>query len=164
MEKKIKTQRTDDVKESIPPKKPLSPFNFPDLTIKIGDEKLYVNRDDLMEASPYFLKMLTGSFKEKDDREIELPEDPTTFALFLRHILPGFDDIKLSEKEADLILPLADKYLMDNLLSKIDHTLAKAMTENKCEDFYSLNAKNELIDNILKAELYNLQHLLTACL
>ncbi|VDI47353.1 Hypothetical predicted protein [Mytilus galloprovincialis] len=34
-----------------PPKETLSPFNMPDLTINIGEEKLYVNRDHLMEVS-----------------------------------------------------------------------------------------------------------------
>lgn len=41
--------------------------------------------------------MLTGDLKEKDASEINLPdEDPTTFALFLRHTLPGFVSFKLT--------------------------------------------------------------------
>lgn len=75
----------------------LSAFHFPDLTIKVGNEKLYVNRDQLMAESPVFRTMLTGNFKEKNAREIELPDkDTTTFALFLRHTLPGFDGLILS--------------------------------------------------------------------
>lgn len=75
----------------------LSAFHFPDLTIKVGNEKLYVNRDQLMAESPVFRTMLTGNFKEKNALLIKIPDkDPTTFALFLRHTLPGFNGLILS--------------------------------------------------------------------
>lgn len=97
MEAASKTLRTEAEAEDVrPPKNTLSPFNFPDLTIKIGDEDIFVKKDDLMEASPVFKTMFTVNFKEKDAKQIELPDkDPTTFALFLRHTLSGFDGLEL---------------------------------------------------------------------
>lgn len=98
MEQAAKKVRTEEqAQEGTPINYSLSPFNVSDLTIKIGDEKLYVNKYHLMEVSPVFLKMLTGDFKEKNASEIELPdENPTTFALLLRHTLPVFDSLKLT--------------------------------------------------------------------
>lgn len=87
---KIETETTDCRQ----PQNTLSPFNFPDFTIKIADKKLHIDRGDLIEMSPVFRTMLTADFKEKDAHEIELPDkDPTTFALFHRHTLPGFDGL-----------------------------------------------------------------------
>lgn len=98
MEQTDKKLRTEvKAQEGKPPNESLSPFNFPDLTINIGNEKLYTNKYHLMEVSPVFQKMLTGDFKEKNASEIDLPdENPTTFALFLRHTLPGFASLKLT--------------------------------------------------------------------
>lgn len=97
MEGASKKMRTEVEAEHVgQPKNTLSPFNFQDLTIKIGDKEIFVKKDDLMEVSPVFQTMLTGNFKEKDAQQIELPDkDPTTFALFLRHTLPGFDGLEL---------------------------------------------------------------------
>lgn len=83
--------------EEILPNSSLSAFRFPDLTIKIGNENLYVNRDQLMKESPVFRNMLTGNFKEKNASGIELHDkDPTTFALFLQYTLPSFNGLILS--------------------------------------------------------------------
>lgn len=98
MEQTAKKLRTEEqTQKGTPPNHSFSPFNFPDLTIKIGDEKLYINKYYLMEMSPVFHKMLNGDFKEKNASEIELPdENPTTFAILLRHTLPGFESLKLT--------------------------------------------------------------------
>lgn len=97
MEMAQKKQRIEtDGAEGGPSEHALSPFNFHDLIIRIADKKLYINREDLIEVSPVFRTMLTADFKEKDARQIKLPDkDPTTFALFLRHTLPGFEGLIL---------------------------------------------------------------------
>ncbi|VDI26612.1 Hypothetical predicted protein [Mytilus galloprovincialis] len=131
----------------------LSAFHFPDLTIKVGNEKLYVNRDQLMAESPVFRTMLTGNFKEKNAREIELPDkDTTTFALFLRHTLPGFDGLILSARR---ILPLTHEYQTQISLEKIDKALAS---------YTGAKESDKLIDDILEAEFFSLPRYLTACI
>lgn len=86
--KRIKTETA--VEESKPA------FQFTDFIIKVGNEKFHVNKRQLMDESPVFLAMLTGNFKEKDTREIELPDkDPTAFSHFLRHTFPGFKGLVL---------------------------------------------------------------------
>ncbi|VDI47355.1 Hypothetical predicted protein [Mytilus galloprovincialis] len=147
---------TEDVRSH---KNTLSPFNKQDLTIKIGDKEIFVKKDDLIEVSPVFQTMLTANFKEKDAQQIELPDkDPTTFALFLRHTLPGFDGLELQEATANLILPLAHEYQTNTTLSKIDKVLAACVEgrEYKCGE----NLTNE----ILTAEFYNLQQYVKACI
>lgn len=148
--------KSEDEEESLS-KIPLSAFLFPDLTIKIGNENLFVNRDQLMAESPVFRTMLTGNFKEKNAREIELHDkDPTTFAIFLQHTLPGFDGLILSESTARLILPLSHEYQTDASLSKIDKVLATCTSEHEYKSV------DMLINHILEAELYTLSKYLTA--
>ena len=75
-----------------------APFREPDLTIKIGNAKLYVKREHLMSESPVFHRMFTSGFKEASKNEINLPgKKLRVFIYFLRYILPGFND-KLSGK------------------------------------------------------------------
>ncbi|CAG2185373.1 unnamed protein product [Mytilus edulis] len=160
MEGASKKMRTEVEAEDVgQPKNTLSPFNFQDLTIKIGDKEIFVKKDDLMEVSPVFQTMLTGNFKEKDAQQIELPDkDPTTFAHFLRHTLPGFDGLELQEATAHLILPLAHEYQTNTTLSKIDQVLAACVEQRE----YKYGEK--LTEEILTAEFYNLQQYLTACI
>ncbi|XP_071119877.1 BTB and MATH domain-containing protein 38-like [Mytilus edulis] len=151
--KRMKPENDDEEEKS------LSAFHFPDLTIKVGNEKLFVNRDQLMAESPVFKTMLTGNFKEKNACEIELPDKaPTTFALFLRHTLPGFDGLILSVVTAHSILPLVHEYQTNTSLIKIDRVLSAYSGEN---EYKSLD---KLVDDILEAELYTLQKYLTACI
>ncbi|CAG2185364.1 unnamed protein product [Mytilus edulis] len=94
-----------------------------------------------MAESPVFRTMLTSNFMEKDARLIEIPDkDPTTFALFLRHTLPGFNGLILS----------------DASLLKVDNVLAACTSENEYKSV------DKLIDHILEAELYTLSKYLTA--
>ncbi|XP_063400503.1 BTB and MATH domain-containing protein 38-like [Mytilus trossulus] len=149
--KRIKSEDGEESSSKIS----LSAFHIQDLTIKIGNENLYVNRDQLMAESPVFRTMLTGNFKEKNAREIELHDkDPTTFALFLQHTLPGFDGLILSESTARRILPLSHEYQTD--ISKIDKVLATCTGQNEYKSV------DKLIDHILEAELYTLSKYLTA--
>ncbi|XP_063400506.1 BTB and MATH domain-containing protein 38-like isoform X2 [Mytilus trossulus] len=157
MAKRRKSEHENDEERSL--NTSLSAFRFPDLNIKVNNENLYVNRDQLMEESPVFRTMLTGNFKEKDAREIELPDkDPATFALFLRHTLPGFDGLILSAVTARSILPLAHEYQTDTSLVKIDKVLAACTAENEYKSV------DKLVDDILEAELYSLSKYLTACI
>ena len=52
--------------------KRLSAFAEHDLTIKIENIKLHVNKDQLMAESSVFERMFTSDFKEKQEKEIEL--------------------------------------------------------------------------------------------
>lgn len=70
-----------------------------------------------------------------------------------------------TEKEARLILPLAHKYLIHALVSKIDQSLAVHVKGNKyLEKPITYYATEKLMDDILKAELFNLPHFLIECL
>ncbi|XP_063398924.1 BTB and MATH domain-containing protein 15-like [Mytilus trossulus] len=149
--KRIKTENV--VEESKPA------FQFTDFIIKVGNEKFYVNKRQLMAESPVFLAMLTGNFKEKDTREIDLPEkDPTAFSHFLRHTLPGFKGLILPEKTAHLILPLAHEYQTKTTLLKIDEALAASVDKKEYKN------GNELVAEILEAEFYERPRYLHACI
>lgn len=58
-----------------------------DLTLNVGGRDFFVHRLVLIMRSPYFNKMLTGSFKEKDMNVISLPDiDLDIFTQFLNLI------------------------------------------------------------------------------
>ncbi|VDH92578.1 Hypothetical predicted protein [Mytilus galloprovincialis] len=120
---------------------------------------LHVNKEQLMAASPVFHKMLTANFKEKKDQVINLPDKSAiAFAHFLRHTLPGFDGMEMTETVAHLIVPIAHEYQCTETLSKVDLKLV-----NCCNTTIRLKTE-QLLEYILEAELYDLTNLLNNCI
>lgn len=63
---------------------------FSDLVLLVEGHKLYVSKTLLMIHSPVFERMFTADFKEKELREITLPEKKySTMAALLEQIYPG---------------------------------------------------------------------------
>lgn len=104
-------------------------FSFPALTIKIGDKKLYFNRDHLMEVSQFVRKILIATFEHVEDKyppEIEVyNKDPTRFSLFLRHTLLGFDGLILPG--ITLKKKFSHMYVLQHNEAKIRHWLLNCL-------------------------------------
>ncbi|XP_063444074.1 uncharacterized protein LOC134724771 [Mytilus trossulus] len=144
-------ERHDVCTDEIDNKKRLSLFSQHDLIIKIENIKLHVNKEQLMAESPVFEKMFTSDFKEKDKQEIELEgKDLNSFVDFLRCTLPGIDE-KLTDKTVQSVIPLADEYQTSSTLRKADQFLAE-----KTKAIGDKITSEQLIKNILQAELYQL--------
>ncbi|CAC5363201.1 unnamed protein product [Mytilus coruscus] len=136
----------------------VAPFACHDLTLKVGKLQFYVNKKQLMDASPVFKQMLSADFKEKNAKEITLKgKDPRAFGLFLRFTLLGEDELK--ETDAHLILPIAHEYQTEKTLTRIDASLAEYSTEMAD----SLTSE-QAIDSIIEAEFFGLSEYLETCI
>jgi hypothetical protein len=68
----------------------ISLYKPTNIALVMEDKELYVNKDELMELSPVFRKMLSKDFVEKDLTKIKLPgKHIEAFSCFLRCLLPG---------------------------------------------------------------------------
>ncbi|XP_063411486.1 uncharacterized protein LOC134694406 [Mytilus trossulus] len=136
-----------------------SPFNEPNVAFVFEERKLYVEREQLIAVSPVFEAMFSSKFKEGSKKEISLPgKNINHFVRFLRYLCPGFDD-ELTEDTVHLMLPLANEYQTDDLKNRIERFLVSSVL---CElEFIS---SEQIILNILEAELYKLSNYLDACI
>ncbi|XP_069106198.1 uncharacterized protein [Argopecten irradians] len=96
-----------------------------DVILIVEDQRLYVNRDLLVSASPVFEAMLKKEWQgdqqtESGKVELSLPgksvEDMTKF---LRCLLPFFSD-KVSEDTTEAVLPLADESKQKHYYLKVE--------------------------------------------
>lgn len=134
-------------------------FAEQNLTIKIKLKKLFVNREQLIKESPVFEAMLCGEFKEKNALEIKLPgKNIRSFVHFLRCTLPSIDD-DFTEATVHIVLPLAHEYQAGRTLMKADNFLAQ-----QCRQLSDKLTSEQIINNIIEAELYNLQKYLEECI
>lgn len=128
-----------------------------DLTIIVENKKLYVNKATLALLSPVFDKMFSGEFKEKGSDELQLPDKQyETFVEFLQCIYPGDDQGIVTAENAYDILPLADEYQIENILSTCDGVLARSL---KCSAETS-----DVYKNLNIAITYRLEKLQDKCI
>ncbi|CAC5373905.1 unnamed protein product [Mytilus coruscus] len=136
-----------------------SVFAEQNLTIRIKKAKLHVIREQLTRESPVFERMLQSEFQEKDAKEITLPgKRVEDFVYFLRCTLVSTDD-DLTDVTVHKVLPLAHEYQTKRTLEKADLFL-----KEKCETESDDLSSQQIIENILEAELYNLPQYLNACI
>lgn len=60
---------------------------FSSVTLMVEDQRLYVHKEVLAAWSPVFRAMFLHSFKEKDQREIELPSKKVEDIIELLHCM-----------------------------------------------------------------------------
>ncbi|KAF4555066.1 Hypothetical protein D9617_3g021350 [Elsinoe fawcettii] len=108
---------------SVPNKSSQKFFNDPlsaDVIILSGPRKIYVHREDLERASPYFKAMLSGRFKESTASEIKLEDDDPDAVFDMLHFIYCFHDpIKAFwfevPNELVSLMITADKYQISKL-------------------------------------------------
>ncbi|XP_069106619.1 uncharacterized protein [Argopecten irradians] len=101
-----------------------------DVVLIVEDQRLHVNRDLLVSVSPVFEAWLKKEWQgdqqtESGKVELSIPrkslKDITTF---LKCLLPSFSD-KVSVETLDIVLPLADEYQTESLLSECFHVIRR---------------------------------------
>jgi len=60
---------------------------FSSVTLLVEGQRLYVHREVLAQWSPVFRAMFLGMFKEKDMKEVELPEKKVEDFIELLHCM-----------------------------------------------------------------------------
>ncbi|CAL2031775.1 unnamed protein product [Caenorhabditis brenneri] len=118
--------------------------NHWDVVLNVNGHKFYLLKAYLASQSPYFEKLLFGSFKEASQTEVELKEvDHEDFQSFLEliHGEPAVDDTNI-----DGVLHLADMFDAPTAI-------------RRCEEFLLLLSKWSLDEKIQLAERYHLKDL-----
>ncbi|ELU00894.1 hypothetical protein CAPTEDRAFT_192565 [Capitella teleta] len=125
-----------------------TPDDLSSLTLVIEGEKLYVHREVLAAWSPVFRSMFTRDFKEKDQREIELPGKKVDDFVELLHCM--YPPIKpITDSNFGQLLPLAEEYQI-------------VQVKRKCEEY--LLTKAGSIELLVTAQTYGLQQLRLKCI
>lgn len=127
-------------------------FTVPDemssATLLIEGHKIYVHREVLAAWSPVFKAMFTREFKEKNQKEIELPDKKLDD--FVEMLYCMYPPIKaVNDSNVHQLLPLAEEYQILEI-------------KKKCEEF--LLTKPGSIQLLVTAQAHNLVHLLQKCI
>ncbi|XP_048735903.1 BTB/POZ domain-containing protein 6-like [Ostrea edulis] len=121
-----------------------------DVTFRVGKEGklVHVHKYVLASRSPVFDAMLYGDLAESDD--IIVPDiEPSSFDALLRYLY--CDDISFTPDTVTSVLYAADKYGVDDLVTKI-------------KSYLDQNITNETVLTVLEsAKLFNLEDLLQKC-
>jgi hypothetical protein len=118
------------------------------LTVIVEGQRLYAHKEMLATWSPVFRLMFTRSFKEKDQREIELPDKRVEdFTELLHCMYPPIQPI--SDSNVQILLPLVEEYQI-------------LAVKKKCEEF--LLTKPGSMELLITAQTYGLHQLLQKCI
>lgn len=118
------------------------------LTLIVESQHLHVHKEVLAAWSPVFKSMFTRDFKEKEQKEIELPDKKADEFIELLHCM--YPPIKpITDNNVYQLLPLVEEYQVVEV-------------KKKCEEF--LLTKPGSMELLVTAQLYGLQHLLTKCI
>ncbi|XP_041370461.1 BTB and MATH domain-containing protein 36-like [Gigantopelta aegis] len=128
------------------------PSEDTDVVLVVEERKLHVNKAILSSASPVFSKMFHGEFREKSKEEIPLPSKSCRdFLAFLLCLYPNtLDDV--TYENIEVILPLAQEYLVKSLMKKCDVFLLGILRQSK----YETVSNKELVRITFLADKFNL--------
>ncbi|KAG5403420.1 hypothetical protein IGI04_009539 [Brassica rapa subsp. trilocularis] len=109
-----------------------------DVTFLVEGRKFYAHRICLLASSDAFRAMFDGGYREKDARDIEIPNIKwEVFELMMRFIYTGSVDITI-EISQDL-LRAADQYLLEGLKRLCEYTIAQDITLENVGSMYDLS-------------------------
>ncbi|XP_024037145.1 ARM REPEAT PROTEIN INTERACTING WITH ABF2 isoform X3 [Citrus clementina] len=96
-----------------------------DVTFLVEGRRFYAHRICLLASSDAFRAMFDGGYREKDARDIEIPNIRwEVFELMMRFIYTGSVDVTLDI--AQDLLRAADQYLLEGLKRLCEYTIAQA--------------------------------------
>ncbi|CAN6811782.1 unnamed protein product [Brassica oleracea] len=109
-----------------------------DVTFLVEGRRFYAHRIYLLGSSDAFRAMFDGGYREKDARDIEIPNIKwEVFELMMRFIYTGSVDITI-EISQDL-LRAADQYLLEGLKRLCEYTIAQDITLENIGSMYDLS-------------------------
>jgi hypothetical protein len=127
-------------------------FTVPDemssVTLVLEGSKLYVHREILAAWSPVFKCMFVQDFKEKEQKEIELPDKKVDDFVELLHCM--YPPIRpVTDSTVYQLLPLTEEYQVIEV-------------KRRCEEF--LMTKPGSMELLVTAQAYGLTELLSKCI
>ncbi|KAK8548565.1 hypothetical protein V6N13_054650 [Hibiscus sabdariffa] len=109
-----------------------------DVTFLVEGRRFYAHRICLLASSDAFRAMFDGGYREKDARDIEIPNIRwEVFELMMRFIYTGSVDVSLDI--AQDLLRAADQYLLEGLKRLCEYTIAQDVTLENVSSMYELS-------------------------
>ncbi|KAJ0946377.1 putative chromatin remodeling & transcription regulator BTB-POZ family [Helianthus annuus] len=109
-----------------------------DVTFLIEGKRFYAHRICLLASSDAFRAMFDGGYKEKDAKDIEIPNIRwDVFELMMRYIYTGSVDVNL--EIAQDLLRAADQYLLEGLKRLCEYTIAQDIRIDNVSVMYDLS-------------------------
>ncbi|XP_021343465.1 BTB and MATH domain-containing protein 38-like [Mizuhopecten yessoensis] len=153
----------DDVPLSPKQHRKIDPGFLPnDVVLVIEDEHLHVNRALLESASPVFAALLKKEWQKEEcsiDTKQELKFPGKTYddmVTFLKCLLPNFPD-KVTDETLDTVLPLADEYRTEKLITECVEVIRQRVESVSEADVYI--PPSRIVTYLLWIEKYNFQTL-----
>ncbi|KAJ4969303.1 hypothetical protein NE237_016004 [Protea cynaroides] len=108
-----------------------------DVTFLIQGRRFYAHRIALLASSDAFRAMFDGGYREKDAKDIEIPNIKwEVFELMMRFIYTGSADVTLDI--AQDLLRAADQYLLEGLKRLCEYSIAQDISLDNVSDMYEL--------------------------
>ncbi|PON80129.1 Voltage dependent potassium channel [Parasponia andersonii] len=109
-----------------------------DVTFLVEGRRFYAHRICLLASSDAFRAMFDGGYREKDARDIEIPNIRwEVFELMMRFIYTGSIDITIDI--AQDLLRAADQYLLEGLKRLCEYTIAQDISLENVASMYELS-------------------------
>ncbi|KAF7146164.1 hypothetical protein RHSIM_Rhsim04G0204900 [Rhododendron simsii] len=109
-----------------------------DVTFLVEGKRFYAHRICLLASSDAFRAMFDGGYREKDARDIEIPNIRwEVFELMMRFIYTGSVDVTLNI--AQDLLRAADQYLLEALKRLCEYTIAQDISSDNVSNMYELS-------------------------
>ncbi|XP_011026160.1 PREDICTED: ARM REPEAT PROTEIN INTERACTING WITH ABF2-like [Populus euphratica] len=109
-----------------------------DVTFLVEGRRFFAHRICLLASSDAFRAMFDGGYREKDARDIEIPNIRwDVFELMMRFIYTGSVDVTLII--AQDLLRAADQYLLEGLKRLCEYTIAQDITLENIGSMYELS-------------------------
>lgn len=109
-----------------------------DVTFLVEGKRFYAHRIALLASSDAFRAMFDGGYREKDMRDIEIPNIKwEVFELMMRFIYTG--SVEISPDVAQDLLRAADQYLLEGLKRLCEYAIAQAVNLDNIFSMYELS-------------------------
>ncbi|KAI9081190.1 hypothetical protein K1719_036949 [Acacia pycnantha] len=109
-----------------------------DVTFLVEGKRFYAHRICLLASSDAFRAMFDGGYREKDARDIEIPNIRwEVFELMMRFIYTGSVDV--TQDISQDLLRAADQYLLEGLKRFCEYTIAQDISLDNVSSMYELS-------------------------
>ncbi|XP_052188436.1 ARM REPEAT PROTEIN INTERACTING WITH ABF2 [Diospyros lotus] len=109
-----------------------------DVTFLVEGKRFYAHRICLLASSDAFRAMFDGGYREKDARDIEIPNIRwEVFEMMMRFIYTGSVDVTLDI--AQDLLRAGDQYLLEGLKRLCEYTIAQDISLENVSSMYELS-------------------------
>ncbi|XWS09009.1 hypothetical protein CRYUN_Cryun40dG0048800 [Craigia yunnanensis] len=128
-----------------------------DVTFLVEGRRFYAHRICLLASSDAFRAMFDGGYREKDARDIEIPNIRwEVFELMMRFIYTGSVDVTLDIVQD--LLRAADQYLLEGLKRLCEYTIAQDISLANVSSMYELSEAFHAISLRHTCILFILKH------